>query len=210
MTNDVSISVTGDTATPDLANLKLALSPAAITRAVGAECTKLAQAHIRNLPPNSRGWKSLGFWEAAARGTAWEKTSDGVAIMIDNENAPGAMKHKFHGGTIHAKDHLLSIPARQEFYGVSPTNFTNLRFVAFKSGAMAFVIGRGGVGRVNFETGAEHNVKGAGARSAMMVAYWLRESVYQAPNPGVIPKPEEFANAALSAISDLLAKRARN
>jgi hypothetical protein len=105
------------------------------------------------------------------------------------------------------KDKHLTIPARPEFYGHSATEFTNLRLAVFKSGAMALVIGAGGAGRVNFQTGRERSVSGAGVRSTGMVAFWLRSSVNQDPDPNVIPSAQRLADVALNAVFNLVAEK---
>lgn len=169
--------------------------------AVGQACAKLTRDHLNSLGPNKRGWPSSGFYEGAARGVDWEPTATGVRVNADNEKVPGALRQRLHGGTIRMKDHLLSIPARPEFKGHSPTEFTNLRFVLFRTtGSMAYVVGEGGAGHVDFATGLERNVKGAGTRAAGVVAYWLRESVDQRPDPGVLPSDQEYVQAAVGAV----------
>lgn len=204
MSDDVSISVGQDRATPSVLGVQRALAEARVKRAVGTACALLTKNHLNALPPNKMGWPSTGFYKGAARGTAWEPTQEGIVIKIDNENAPGAMRQRFHGGTITKKDKMLTIPARAEFYGQKATDFTNLRLVVFHSGAKALVIGKGGVGIVDFGTGKEKSVKGAGARQAMMVAYWLRDSVTQKGNPGVIPSNSDFVSVAKEAVIKLL------
>lgn len=123
-------------------------------------------------------------------------------MAIDNPERPGAFAFRHRcwvngTGTINMKDKLLTIPARAEFYGQKATNFTNLRFVMFSSGAKALVIGKGGVGRVDFATGMEHSVRGAGRRTAMMVAYWLVESVTQRGEYPVIPSRKDYASTVM-------------
>jgi hypothetical protein len=156
MTSPLVITIPLDTATPTLrAIAALANSTTAQNKMAGA-CATLTRTHIAALGPNKNGWPSTGFYkEVASSGIKTQVASGSFTITIEHPRKPGAMAQRYYGGPIDAKDHLLSIPARAEFYGHSPTEFTNLRFVMFKSGAMAFVIGNRGVGRVNFETGTE-------------------------------------------------------
>jgi hypothetical protein len=145
---------------------------------------------------NKQNWPTTGFYAAvAAEGVDWELQGDSAfKITIDHPTKSGAMKQRYYGGRIEAKDHLLTIPARAEFYGHAATEFTNLRFGMFRSTGTKFLyIGERGVGKVNFETGREQMyVKGAGPRQAMMIAYWLKESVFQEGDPGVIPAEEDY------------------
>lgn len=197
---DIEITTYNDQMTPALDALKRATMAARIKRIVGTAVTLEVQRHLNALPPNKRGWPSSGFYKDAARGTTWDETPDGVVIHVDVEGKPGAMRQRFHGGTIRMKDKLLAIPARAEFYGHSPTDFTNLRFAVFRSGAKALLVGGGGAGRVDFATGRERNVSGAGARAAGVVAYWLKESVEQEGDPSVLPSQERIAAVAVGAV----------
>lgn len=198
------IDVVLDEATPAILQSLRVTSPLNIKRAVGGACVRAVQMHLRALGPNKQGWPSTNFYEGAARGTTWNETPEGIALEIDNAARPGAMRQRYYGGTINAKDKLLAIPARAEFYGHSPTEFTNLQFVPFASGAMAFVIGQGGVGKVNFKTGREQNVKGAGARAQAMVAFWLVDHVDQDANPDVLPSMEKLTEVAMDSVVKLV------
>lgn len=198
--NSIEVDITKDEATPAVASMERALVMARVQRVVGTACTLLTKEHLNALPPNKMGWPSQGFYKGAARGTVWDRTPDGVVIKVDNEEHPGAMKQRFHGGTIMAKDHLLTIPARAEFYGHRATEFTNLRLVVFRSGAMALVIGKGGTDMYSHSRNRESGVSGAGARSEAMVAYWLKESVTQKPDPDVMPTPEEYVATAKESV----------
>ena len=181
-----------------------------IKRAVATSTVKLTKDYLNKLPPNKRGWISSGFYKDAAKGTTFDFTDTGVLIQIENENALGAMRFRYHGGTITAKNVAnLAIPAREEFYGHSPTEFNNLRFVMFASGAKALVIGKGGTERVNSNTwqSGRGTSKGTGARTAMMIAYWLVPSVTQQGNKNVIPSNDAYVDTAKQSIIELLNKR---
>ena len=204
--NDMQISVVRDTASPGVAKLVQALASNALRRHVGQASTVFTQAHLRSLLGNKQGWPSQNFYDKAARGTYYETTEDGVRISVDNEDAPGAMKHQYNHGvagktTITSTGKLLTIPARAEFYGHRAGEFANLRFVMFRSGAKALVIGTGGAERVNFSTGTSSQ-KGIGARSAMMVAYWLKDSVVQDAKPEVLPTKDQYLRVIGAAIED--------
>lgn len=199
MSNTVDVSISRDAASPAIRRTLAAVSLARVQRAVGTACTLLQQNHLRSLPNNVNGWPSQGFWEGCARGTSWMPTSEGITIRGDNENAPGALRYQYQGGTIRMKDKWLTIPARAEFYGHSAGEFTNLRLAIFKSGTMALIIGTGGSSLVNFGTGKESN-KGIGPRSAFMIAYWLKDSVSKDANPDVLPSPDEYIETGKQSI----------
>lgn len=206
MTPDINMSIVENTATPAIQESLARASGRGIKRAVGTACVRLLQEHLHSLGPNKRGWPSSGFYAGAARGSGWDVTDEGIEIYCDNEAHPGAMRQRYHGGTIRMKDKMLAIPARQEFAARSPTEFTNLRLAIFSTGTMALVVGKGGVGRVNFATGREQNVSGAGARSESMVAYWLKEEVEQEGDKDVIPTEEQFAQTAIEACAEFMAE----
>lgn len=194
---DVSMTVVYDGATPLLRDLQRISEDPEVRAGALAACINLTRSYLLTMPPNSRGWPSLGFWKGAADGTTGELSKDGFHVLIDNEDAPGAMKFKYYchvygSGTIEMKDKLLTIPARQEFYGHRAGEFDNLRFVKFASGAKALVIGKGGTSIVDFGTGQGKAVRGAGARTAAMVAYWLVESVTQRQEQRPVPTNEDY------------------
>lgn len=210
MQPDIQINVTKDTASMAVTDLLRALASSALRRHVGAAVVTFTQAHLRSLLGNKQGWPSQGFYEKAARGTAYNVTPDGIEVTIENEDAPGAMKHQYNRGvagktTITATDKLLTVPARAEFYGHRAGEFSNLRFVQFASGAKALVIGKGGSELVNFSTGRGSS-KGIGARSAMMVAYWLVDSVTQDAKPEVLPTGDQYMQVIKVALNDGLAQ----
>ena len=210
---DITARIGEDTASPNLRRLMALFNKGSaglrinILQDLAAVCVRLTQQHVLHNGTIKQNWPTTGFYKAvAAEGVDWELIDDGAfKVMIDHPTKSGAMKQRYYGGRIDAKDHLLTIPARAEFYGHAATEFTNLRFGIFKTTGTKFLyIGQGGVGKVDFETGREQmRVKGAGPRQAMMVAYWLKESVFQEGDPGVIPAEEDY----ISAVMDRLAHR---
>lgn len=199
-----------DNATPALEQAMRSIIQSRVQRAVGTACAVLTRNHLLAMPPNRNGWPSTGFWQGCARGTDWSSTNDGVVISVDNAEKPGAARYQYQGGTINMKDKLLTIPARAEAYGVKATDFDNLRFAMFKSGAKALVIGKGGTGLVDFRTGRSKAVRGSGARSALMVMYWLVPSVSKDANPDVLPSNEEYVGTAKGVVLELWANRRNN
>lgn len=207
---EFKIDVTKDTASAGVSDLVKALASNALKRHVGAAATVFTQAHLRSLLGNKNGWPSQDFYGKAARGTEFVTTEDGIRISVENEDAPGAMRHQYNRGqegktTITATNRLLTIPARAEFYGHRAGEFTNLRFVQFASGAKALVIGKGGSELVNFSTGNSTS-RGIGARSAMMVAYWLKDEVTQDAKPEVLPGKDDYLQVIQVALEDGLAQ----
>lgn len=195
--NDIEINVLEDTATPMLRNLTRLASYPEVREGMADACAALTRDHLDALPPNRQfPERSTGFYRKAEVTT--EQSEGGFSVLVDHKDKPGAMRQRFYGGDIFAKDRLLTIPARAEFYGRRAGEFDNLRFVMFgKGGAKALVVGKGGVELVNWHaTGSgPRRLKGAGRRERGMVAYWLVDHVFQEGDVGVIPTIDEYKNA---------------
>jgi len=197
MSVKVSITVSGGSFGGVAAALKL-LSKSSFARTrMMMESENLTRQHIMDNGTNKQGWPSTGFWKAvAAGGIVSGQTPDGFEITIDHPKNPGAVNQRYYGGTITAKDKLLTIPARQEFYGHSAREFSNLRFGMFKGGTKFLYVGQGGTEQdQNWGTNKQvkwQRKRGLGARAAMMIAYWLKDSVTQKPNFDIIPAEEDY------------------
>jgi hypothetical protein len=136
---------------------------------------------------NRLGGKRSHFYFQAAESVRGTPTVDGAEVTINKLG----LRQRWLGGTIRAKNaKLLAIPARAEAVGVSPRNFPgDLKFIKFRSGAMALV-----------------KVGGPRSRTAGLVEYWLKEEVYQRPDPTVLPTPAELINVASEAMGDYLSQ----
>lgn len=198
--SDYDIKVTRDAASKSLSAARQALQDKRMHEQIGEYCADWTANHLNALPPNKMGWPSQGFYAACAKGVAFTWTNNKTTVTVDHPEIPGALKHQFYGGTINMKDRLLTIPARQEFYGQRASSIQGLKFVMFRSGAKALVVGDEGANKFNWKTGRFRGIKGAGVRSQAMVAYWLKESVDQDAKPGVLPTPEEYAQVAEEAV----------
>lgn len=212
MNETVSISVTSDTATPEINRVIKACNPRTLSEAVGAKCYALTKEWMYRLPHNKQGWAPIGFYTTTADAVTWSSNQNSAVINVDNPNAPGAIAFRYNRGeagnvTINAKEKLLTIPAREEAYGHKATEFTNLKFVMFHSGAKALVVGPGGSDLYNFATGKEK--KGVGPRSAALVMYWLKSSVVQQADPSIIPPKEAYVETSIAAIKQVVANRER-
>lgn len=202
---DMQINVTKDTASVGIVRLVQVLASASLKRLVGTAATEFTKGRLEAQPSNKQGWPSQGFYQKCSDGTAYTVVPSGVQILSDNAAAPGALKHAYNRGQagkvyIFANGKLLTVPARAEFYGHRAGEFDNLKFVQFKSGAKALVIGDGGTSRFSGR-GAEKR-RGTGAKSASVVAYWLTNSVEQDARPTVIPSKAEYLMIIGEALAD--------
>lgn len=208
MSRELTIEVFKDSATRALTELQdFARKPTARRRAAKA-CAVTVREHIMALGPNKRGWPSTGFYKAVAGdGVTVAESGGDFTIKIEHPDIPGAMAQRYYGGTIKAKDHLLTIPARQEFYGHRAREFDNLKFGMFgKGGAKFLYVDKGGTRQdANWNTNKPVKwkaKKGLGARAEMMIAYWLKDEVTQDPNPNVIPDDAQMAETVLASLQD--------
>lgn len=166
------------------------LQPAQLHPHIARAEERLFQDHIAALPPNQLG-RSTSFWAKSVRATHAEPTDTGCVVSINQLG----FRQRYYGGEIKpVNKKFLAIPARGEFYGARAREFTNLRFVLFKSGTAALVIDEGGSEKIN-SLGSTRSA--AGKTSAGMVAFWLVKSVNQKPDPNIIPTDEQITQTAL-------------
>ena len=212
MSENSSVRITRDDVSPALQRIVSGMSQAVRINAIGDACTKATQIWLGNRPTNKRGWPSQGFYKACAAGTDYRVEGSRAIISVDNEKAPGAIRHQFYGGRISAKDKKLTIPAGPQFYGKRAGDFTDLRLAVFgRGGPAALVVRDGGTGTVNFRTGKGRHVKGAGVRAVArahhsgreLVAFWLRDFVDQDAKPDVLPPDERYQEVAVAALEEL-------
>ena len=182
MSASLEITVLRDTATPALARLARFATAPPVRQRMAEACANLTRSHIMALGINKNRWPTTHFWPEVAGNVQTRMVGTGsFVISIDHPTKPGAVRYQYQGGEIHMKDKLLTIPARAEFYGHRAGEFNNLRFGMFKNGTKFLYIDKGGTkrGGKNVKGGKRgcSTYGGTGARSAMMVAYWLVESV---------------------------------
>lgn len=197
----LTINIT-DSVSPLLSAWRNELTPGLLHPHIARAEERLFKDHIGKLPKNKLG-KSTGFWAAAVRGTHAEATPDGCLVSINKQG----FRQRYAGGEIKplSPDGWLTIPARSEFYGARAREFTNLRFILFRTGTAALVINDGGSEKI---TGLKSTRKAGGKKSAGMIAFWLVKSVFQKPDPGVIPPVSDIIATARDAVKNAL-ERAR-
>jgi hypothetical protein len=195
------VTIQGDTATPALTALLEAMDVRAISANVGEAEVILFQRHFGNAPENKMGWESTGFWKDAVRATNYQVVAGGVAIGVNQVG----VRQRFAGGEIHpVKGNYLAIPARAEAYGKAPGEWDNLKVAFGRNGAFALV-----------EADATQITYGKKSRNTGLrdftsetvgggVYYWLVKSVYQAPDPSVLPADRDIQQVAEETINDLL------
>lgn len=198
-----TVKILKDEVTPAMEELSRFATSQTVKNRMAEACVRLTRSHLLANGTNKQNWPTTGFYPAVARdGVTATQTANGFDIAIDHPEKPGAMRQRFYGGVINMKDKLLTIPARQEFYGHGAREFSNLRFGMFRTTGTKFLyIAPGGTSRVSAKTGRT-TTKGTGARAAMMIAYWLKESVEQDADPDVIPTEDDYGEVVLASLYD--------
>lgn len=197
--NDVMIQITNDGATPLLRDLNRIAHDPEIRKAALNASLELTKNYLLSLPPNKRNWPSTGFWKGAASGTSGKLTSDGFSILIDNDDAPGAVKFRHYchingSGTITMKDKFLTIPISPISYGHRAKDFQDLFLIKTPKGAYLVQSGES----ISASTGnaiMRRGIGGNGGRrikANLVFLFKLAASVTQGQDLPVIPDRESY------------------
>jgi hypothetical protein len=182
-----------DTAGPAAKRVGAVLAPARLNRVIGESASREVRVHFRGLNSsraNQLGGRRTNFYTGAARGTNFKVVSDTEVVV---SIVKLGIAQRYFGGTIkpRAGKKYLTIPARAEAHGKRASDFQNLVFVKFKSGAAALVQSHGQRGE-------------SGAHDLGAVMYWLKESVTQAPDPTVLPSDEVLGAAVQKDVNSVV------
>ena len=209
-----TIIITGDGKTREMLDtLSRQGVPAGMNNAAAKAAGDVVREHLMRLDgerANQLGGKRSHFYWEAAKSVTHSPTVDGAEVVIDKLG----LRQRWLGGTITAKNaKYLTIPARAESYNVPARQFPQkLRFVSFRSGAKALVIDDrqevftesvDDAGNVSAKRGFKRNKR---KKTGGIVEYWLVPSVYQKPDPSVIPGPDKLTEAATEAINEYFAE----
>jgi len=175
------------------------------------ECIVL---HLEGMGPNRRFPEATtGFYrEAAESTTAPEVTDDGVTISIIKEG----MRQRLLGGQITQNTPgktYLTIPAQGFAYGRLAAEFTGdvkFAFVRNPEGYLmpALIAGEGGAGVSGMK--APRRKKGQSPKPPISpdeVIFWLVHSVFQEPDPTILPTEEEMSGAVVASLTSFLRER---
>lgn len=144
---------------------------------------------------NQMGGTRTHFYWQAAQNTRHEATADGAEVVIDKLG----LRQRWLGGEIRAVNgKYLTIPARAEAYGKRARDMGDLSFIKFKSGAAALV--KDDISETVTDSGYSRRSAAKGQRKSRKkgigaVMFWLVPSVYQRPDPTVLPSPAYLLNA---------------
>jgi hypothetical protein len=193
-----------DAATPALQELEQVMTHQNIAANIGEAETILFQNHFAQLGPNKNGWPTTAFWPRAARAVNWQAFPQSLVISVNQIG----VRQRYLGGEIHptAGHKYLTIPARAEAYGKLAGEFSNLK-VAFSRGH-AFALVEADATKVSFgrkrKDGTRKVTQGDTIGGGVM--FWLVKSVYQNPDPTVLPSDEQIQATAVATVNDLAAR----
>lgn len=185
--------------------------PAGLHEAIAKAAADKVREHLKardSSHPNVMGGKRSHFYWHAAESVQGEATVEGAVVTINHLG----LRQRWLGGDIfpiNAK--YLAIPARAESYGVSPRDFPGeLKFIMFRSGAMALVKADPVVHEESIDESGNVSVRSRRKRTRSkttgLVEYWLKDHVYQSPDPTVLPSPEEMLRAVTPAVGEYLSQ----
>jgi hypothetical protein len=199
------VTVTIDTASPLLARLQTAAQRAGLALVGARAVANLIKDHLVDLDAKRHEF-GRHYYLQAARSVSSRDGGTGLGLVTVTQT--GFMQRLF-GGRIAAKSTTyLTIPACPEAYGHRAREFNDLEFklalddhgslrpalVRRVSQAISLVRRKQSDGRV------QTKVKAGDLRGGE-VMFWLVRSVYQRPDPSVLPEADKMQSAATGAIN---------
>lgn len=183
--------------------------PVGLHAAIATACADVMKGHLQardGTHANKMGGRRSHFYWNAAQTVKGEATAEGAEVSV---NYLG-LRQRWLGGDIYPINaKYLAIPARSESYGIPPKEFPgDLTCIRFRSGTLALVkdeVSQGTDDAGNFQQkSAERGQRKSRKRTIGLVEYWLKDHVYQEPDPTVMPSPQDMLNAATEAASEYL------
>jgi hypothetical protein len=179
----IAIKVISDTASPAVDKVSRACEPGQIARKLRDPLLNVVRRHYETLPPNKNHWPSTGFWKRASDSTYAVDDDRGVTITTYQIG----VRQRLLGGTIDAfRAKNLSIPNIAEAYGKLPREFSDLVVMPFGRGQDA--------PKALVHASDVDFVRNAPDRETAdrKILFWLRPSVFQSPDPRVLPSDDEI------------------
>lgn len=195
----MSLSVDiNDQVTPLLKQVEGAVRTDRMNAEVGRSVVNRVQAHFFKLDqerPNALGGKRTHFYSSAAKSTQFTASADQAVVSINELG----IRQRLEGGPIApVRGKYLTIPAIAEAYGKRAREFSNLHLIYRRGEPIALVEGQA--------TTVKHGKKGYKATGAVggKVFFWLRKSVMQKADRGVLPSDEAISSTASQAATNFL------
>lgn len=182
-----------------------------VPEAAGLSTANTVRVHLekKNLQPNKRNWPKTGLYGKAANSVRHFVDGDKAEVHIGGSGGgPDAtgIGQRYRGGTIRAKDKLLTIPARQEAYGKRAREFDNLTVAVWRNSSGGFtkaLVEAEATTLKRSRRKGKTQFKDSG-RVGGLVVYWLVESVTQDPDPTVLPSESELSENLRTDIQEMI------
>lgn len=194
-----SITITRDNATPFMRQLMASIQPAKVIPIAGRAGRNLLREHLFKLADDRhRGIRGTGnFYGSAARSTQFDQDGNDVVLSI---NHTGIAQRYFGGRITPVNSKWLTIPANDEAAGKRAGEFTNLEAV-FNSAANFYALVERQADTISFrKTKKGVRVKTTG-QSGGRIMFWLRKSVFQQPDPTVLPDTRTLLGAVMNELN---------
>jgi len=184
-----------DNMTGYLVRTEEALRGESARRVFGASATLTIQDWLLKLNKERSRSRRSQFYARASEATNYRLTTNGVTVSITQQG----IAQRFFGGWIFpVNSDWLTIPARDEAYGRRAREFSNLTFI---------ILAQGGAALISFEPVAKKKkgeLRAGTSHDTGTVFFWLKKSVYQNPDPTVLPPDDKITDPALQAVAKYL------
>lgn len=179
--------------------------------AIGAAAVKLFQNNFLSLGTNRYGFPSTFFWSGAAKSTNYDVLTGGVNINVNQQG----VRQRLEGGTISRADGgNLAWGVTPDTYGVRAKQYMlehpDARIAFRRIGGKVKAVGIEAVRATASVVERKTRGKDKGAFKAVaeligrVLLYRFAKSVYQKPNPNVIPSTFEIAATAISTVNGIV------
>lgn len=206
------VTILMDEATPLLERVRTAAAAQGLALVGARAVAGLVKDHLYGLDAERHKYGRHYYRQAGDSVTAGA-VPQGAAVSITQIG----FRQRLFGGTIRAKNvRLLTIPAHPDAYGMRAREFNDLDFsfeVNPKTGALQPCLVRRAQTTLKYSRRRQKDgtvkisVKPV-AELKPEVMYWLTPSVYQRPDPTVLPYNEQMSNRAVGVIRDRMTRLA--
>ncbi len=190
-----------------LVELETNLRPERLTPVLARECAKRTRQHLFRLDSeraNTMGGARTHFYGQCGRSVGSGMLSDGFYVSINHIG----FRQRLFGGTIRpVKAKMLTIPACAEAYGHRAREFSDLRFAILK-GYPALVQAGPKIENV-WSSKTKRMTRRKTKVTVDKVMFWLARSVYQGPDPSVLPSWDDYRQTITETLDRETARASR-
>lgn len=198
---NVSISITQDTATPEIAALLAKTRPDVLAAEIAPGLESFWRDRLKTLGVNKRfPGQSTNFWERQADSVVGK--NEGGSIRLSAGTGEGGIVQRYYGGTITPKQaKALAIPINSESYGKTPADFGKLILIVTPKGAYLAQSTYERIAHTKAGKLSRFGRTDAHQRQRLTFLFKLLKSVDQDGDPRVLPTTDEFTEVAFAEIT---------